>query len=82
MARGQKTGGRRKGMPNKVTAEIKEAFRKHGKELVKALLALTKSDDERVRLSAINACLDRGWGKPPQAVEAKVEGDFTVSWQQ
>ncbi len=52
-------------MPNKATAEVKAAFRKHGKELVTALLKLTKSDDERVRLSAINACLDRGWGKPP-----------------
>ncbi len=54
----------------------------HGDEFVEALLKLTKSDDERVRLSAINACLDRGWGKPPQAVEAKVEGDYTVTWQQ
>ena len=82
MARGQKTGGRRKGMPNKATAEVKAAFRKHGKELVTALLKLTKSDDERVRLGAIQAALDRGWGKPAQAVESKVEGDFTVSWQQ
>ncbi len=45
--------------------------------LVKALL----SDDERVRLGAIQAALDRGWGKPTQAVEAKVEGDFTITWQ-
>ncbi len=34
----------------------------HGDELVKALLALTKSEDERVRLGAIQAALDRGWG--------------------
>ncbi len=38
-------------------------------ELVEALLALTKSDDERVRLSAIKECLDRGWDKPaPEAL--------------
>jgi len=82
MARGQKTGGRRKGMPNKATAEVKAAFRKHGPALVKALLSLTESDDERVRLSAIQAALDRGWGRPSQAMQAKVEGDFTVSWQE
>ncbi len=39
-----------------------------GDELVDALLTLTKSDDERVRLGAIQAALDRGWGKPAQAV--------------
>ena len=65
-----------------MTAEIKAAFQKHGDELVDALLALTKSDDERVRLGAIQAALDRGWGRPSQAVEAKVEGNFTITWQQ
>ncbi len=77
-----KAGGRKKGTPNKATAGIKAAFQKHGDELVDALLALTKSDDERVRLGAIQAALDRGWGRPAQAVEAKVEGDFTITWQQ
>ncbi len=75
MATGRKTGGRRKGTPNKVTAEIKAAFQKHGDELVQALLALTKSDDERVRLGAIQACLDRGWGRPAQAVQVGADPD-------
>jgi len=48
MAKGSKTGGRRKGTPNKTTAGIKAAFQKHGDKLVAALLALTKSEDERV----------------------------------
>ena len=69
MAKGQKTGGRRKGTANKATAEVRAAFQLHGDELVDALLALTKSDDERVRLAAIQAALDRGWGKPTQAVD-------------
>ena len=57
-------------MPNRVTAELKAAIQKHGDELVGALLgALTKSEDERVRLGAIQAALDRGWGKPTQAVD-------------
>ncbi len=55
-------------MPNKATRELKAAFQEHEKALVTALLALTKSDDERVRLGAIQACLDRGWGKPAQTV--------------
>ncbi len=76
MALGRKTGGRQKGAPNKATRELKAAFQKHEKKLVKALLALTKSDDERVRLGAIQACLDRGWGKPAQAVQ--VGGDLNA----
>ncbi len=81
MALGRKTGGRQKGVSNKVTAEIKAAFQKHEKALVKALLALTKSNDERVRLGAIQAALDRGWGRPSQAVEGTLDGKITISWE-
>ncbi len=77
MAQGLKTGGRRKGTPNRATAEIKAAIRLHGDELVAALLALTKSDDERIRLSAIQAALDRGWGRPVQGVDRGVEVAIT-----
>ncbi len=76
-----KAGGRKKGTPNKATAGIKAAFQKHGQELVEALLALTRSDDERVRLSAIQAALDRGWGRPSQAVEGTLDGDMTGRWE-
>ncbi len=69
MAQGHKTGGRQKGTSNKATTDIKAAFQKHGPALVKALIALTKSKDERIRLGAVQACLDRGWGKSTQAVE-------------
>ncbi len=78
MAQRQKTGGRRRGTPNKVTAEIRAAFRLHGEELVQALLKLTQSDDERVRLGAITAALDRGWGKPAQALQIKGDPDSPV----
>ncbi len=71
-------GGRRRGTPNRVTAEIKAALQLHGEELVRALLALCKSDDERVRLAAITAALDRGWGKPAQAIAIKGDPDSPV----
>ena len=77
MAKGSKTGGRQRGTPNRATAEIKAAIRLHGDELVTALLALTRSDDERVRLAAIQAALDRGWGKPVQGVEVGVQVAIT-----
>ncbi len=56
-APGERRGGRKKGTPNKATAEIRTALQLHGDELVEALLALTRSDDERVRLGAIQAAL-------------------------
>ena len=77
----KKAGGRKKGTPNKATAEMKAAFQKHGDELVQALLALTKSNDERVRLGAIQAALDRGWGRPSQTIEGTLAGKITISWE-
>lgn len=74
-APGERRGGRRKGAKNKVTHALKAAFQKHEAALVKALLALTKSNDENVRLKAVQACLDRGWGKPVQGVELGADGE-------
>ena len=71
----KKVGGRKKGTPNKATAGLKAAFQEHEEELVKGLLALTKSDDEHVSLGALKACFDRGWGRPPQPMtDAEGEG--------
>ena len=72
---GERRGGRQKGTPNRVTAELKAAFQKHGDGLVDALLALTRSDNEKVQLGAIKECLDRGWGRPAQAVQMGVDPD-------
>ena len=51
-----------------------------GVTLVDALLALTKSDDERVRLGAIQAALDRGWGKATQHTEAEISVYDSLSY--
>ena len=67
-----KGSGRAKGKRNKLTNDIKAAFREAGPELVKSVLRLTKSRDERVRLGAIQTALDRGFGKPTQHLEAQV----------
>ena len=71
-APGERRGGRKKGTPNKVDADIKAAFREHGPKLVAALIKLTKSEDENVRLKALQICLDRGYGKATQHIEAEI----------
>ncbi len=44
----------------------------HGDEFVEALIELTKSEDERVRLGALQVAFDRGFGKAVQHIEAEV----------
>ena len=68
----EKTGGRKKGTPNKVDKDIKAAFREHGEEFVRALVKLTKSKDENVRVKALQIGLDRGYGKAVQHIEAEI----------
>jgi hypothetical protein len=36
------------------------------------------AEESSVRVSAANAILDRGWGKPKQVVEGKFEHEHTV----
>ena len=60
---GERRGGRKKGTPNKATAEIKEAARKHAPEAIKQLANLMKNaESEAARVSAIKEILDRGYG--------------------
>ncbi len=44
----------------------------HGDEFVEALIELTKSEDERVRLGALQTAFDRGFGKAVQHIEAEL----------
>lgn len=69
--------GRPKGVPNKATASIRDAAREYTE---RALLTLAEvmADEEQpaaARVSAANALLDRGYGKPSQSVD--VTGDMT-----
>ena len=66
------TGGKRQGAGrppgarNKTTADIKVLAQKHGPALIEKLLALTRSEDERVQAAAIKELLDRGYGRAAQ----------------
>lgn len=82
-----KTGGRQKGVPNKATAEIKEIARCYGPKAIKELAKLAgldkdgkgKADSEQARIGALNAILDRGYGKAAQAIAGPDgEGEPTI----
>lgn len=60
----------------KAEREVLALARTKGKEALLRLIALTKSDNESVALKACEAVLDRGFGKPRQAVD--LGGDMPV----
>lgn len=60
-----KTGGRRKGTPNKIGADYREAARAYTLEALKTLArVMREGQSEQARVAAANAILDRAWGKP------------------
>jgi hypothetical protein len=62
--------GRKKGVPNKATADVKAAAQKYTSKAVKVLATIMEDKDQAgaARVAAANAILDRGYGKPTQAV--------------
>jgi hypothetical protein len=69
MAAGQKTGGRVKGVPNKATAKLKALAQKHTAAALKTLASIMKGGDtDSARVAAAKELLDRGYGKPAQAI--------------
>lgn len=64
-----KTGGRQKGVPNKITRDIKLLAQEHGPDSIKELARLAKEADQpTARIAAIKELLDRGYGKAAQPV--------------
>ena len=82
MAKGRKTGGRQKGSVNKSTAEIKLLAQKYSARVIEELAKLAgvsdadggKAESEQARIAAMKELMDRGHGKPTQAI---VGGDDT-----
>ena len=62
--------------------EVKALARTAGPEAVEKLVELMRGDDRRTALAAAQALLDRGFGKPSQAVEMSgPDGEpLVVSW--
>lgn len=69
--KGLKTGGREKGTPNKATASLKEAAQVYTEGALMVLVNVMQDETQpaAARISAATAILDRGHGKPTQAVE-------------
>lgn len=69
MAQGRKTGGRRRGTPNKATADVKAYAQQFTTEAVDILMAIARQGAiEVARVMAAREVLDRACGKPAQAL--------------
>ena len=69
--RGGKTpgAGRKKGIPNKVTADIRALAQVHGPAAIAGLHHLAEhAENETTRAAAWNSLLDRGYGRAPQSI--------------
>ncbi len=61
----------------KASTLVRDAARAMTTDAMNVLKAALSSDDERIRIAAANAILDRGYGKPGQSVESD-DGDETL----
>jgi hypothetical protein len=70
---GERRVGRKPGVPNIATREIKAAAQLYGEEAIERLVALMRSEDPNVALKAANALLDRAYGRPAQTLQTDPE---------
>lgn len=81
MAHGGKRegAGRKEGVPNKATAEVRKLAQAHGPKAIKELARLaTEAESEQARVSAIKEILDRAYGKVAQPLTGKDDGPIQI----
>ncbi len=78
-----KTGGRQKGTPNKVGADLRAAARELTCDALKTIIALMKAKKSpaAVKLRAAEFLIERGWGKATQSVEVGLKPIYGISDQ-
>ena len=71
---GERRGGRKAGVPNKATRDIRALAQEHSEPAIRELARLAiRAESEQARVSAIKELLDRGYGKPLQRTEGSLE---------
>ena len=68
---GEKFGGRKKGVLNKATADVRKMAQTYGPEAVDILAGIMKDESkpDAARIAAAKELLDRGFGKSPQSLD-------------
>lgn len=80
-APGQRLGGRQKGSPNKVGADVRALARQYTTEAVEKLASIMAGgDSSAAQAMAADKLLDRGWGKAAQAMTG-ADGEGPVKYE-
>lgn len=68
--KGERRGGRKRGTPNKVTADVRILAQQYGEKALAVLAEIMGSTSEpaAARVSAAKELLDRAYGKSPQPI--------------
>jgi len=62
--------GRKKGVPNKATSDLRELARQYTPSALRELARLAnEAESETARVTAIKELFDRAYGKAPQSME-------------
>ncbi len=80
---GEKRGGRKPGVPNKVGADVKAIALTYTQEAIQGLVALARSSETppAARVTAWDKVLDRAVGKAPQAITGDNGGPIEVKFR-
>lgn len=65
------------GRPKEI-ADVKALAREHGPAAVNRLVGWMESDNAKASVSAAQALLDRGYGKPAQTIAGDLENPLTL----
>jgi hypothetical protein len=72
---GERRGGRKPGVPNKATRDVKALAQEYSPQAIEGLAGLAglikgvpPAQSEQARVAALKELLDRGHGRPPQAI--------------
>lgn len=66
--------GRPKNTPNKATKTLKELAREYTAEALTALVEVMRTETGSAKVTAANAILDRGYGKPSTVLAGDEDG--------
>lgn len=78
-----KTGGRVAGVPNKITADVKELARMYGADAVDVLAEIMKDAGQppAARVAAAKELMDRGFGKAVQPTELSGKNGAALAYE-
>jgi hypothetical protein len=79
---GERRGGRKRGTPNRISTEIRDAARRYGREALQLHVKLMRaSKNEDVRQRSANVILDRAYGKPAQSLSTEDDNPLQLLMQ-